>query len=479
MKRFEIFFGVIKVPIDFIMTVLAFLAAYQLRLVTEPIQGIAKPIDYSVLPTIKEYLFFSLAAASVLIIINAIAKAYTLKTTSKFSKEFKKVLSSWTLWAMFMISYFFLTRTFPFSRLAIVYSWGLTLTFILIGRVLIKIIQNGFLKAGIGKRKIVFIGDNKITKELVKVLKNDITYKIIGLIDSTQNNSKIKNLGKISQLEYIIKKHQIDEVIQTKTDLTIAQSEDILGLCDLHHINYRFVPDLIEVRRANIFIETIGQVPVINLKPTPLDGWGKVAKRILDLLGAGFGLILLSPILLITTIAIKLDSKGPILFTKLDNGQPVKRVGQHGKLFKFYKFRSMRPNTHNLRYNELQDKNTRTEGPLIKIKDDPRVTRVGKFIRKYSIDELPQLWNVLIGNMSLVGPRPHLPEEVAHYQDHHRFVLTIKPGLTGIPQTSGRSDLNFEDEVKLDRYYIENWSIPLDLKIIVKTIGVIVKGHEE
>ncbi|MBT4366140.1 exopolysaccharide biosynthesis polyprenyl glycosylphosphotransferase, partial [Candidatus Peregrinibacteria bacterium] len=183
---------------------------------------------------------------------------------------------------------------------------------------------------------------------------------------------------------------------------------------------------------------------------------------------------------LITAIAIKLGSKGPILFSKLDNGTTVKRVGQHGHLFPFYKFRSMHDKTHSLRYSkELADKNIREGSPLVKIKDDPRVTRVGRVIRKCSIDELPQLWNVLIGNMSLVGPRPHLPEEVAKYKGHHKFVLTIKPGITGLPQTSGRSDLDFETETRLDRFYIENWSIWFDTKLIFKTIGILLKGYKE
>ena len=168
-----------------------------------------------------------------------------------------------------------------------------------------------------------------------------------------------------------------------------------------------------------------------------------------------------------------------IIFSRLDDGTPVKRVGHKGRHFKFYKFRSMHPNTDSHRYSELAHKNTRQDGPLVKIKDDPRVTRVGRFIRKYSIDELPQLVNVLLGHLSLVGPRPHLPEEVAKYKRHHKFVLTIKPGLTGLPQTSGRSDLSFDEEVKLDRYYIENWSLWLDIKLVFKTIGVILRGHDE
>lgn len=479
MKRFEIFFGVIKVPVDFMMTVLAFLAAYELRLITEPIKGIAKPIDYSTLPTITEYLQFSFKAAALLVIIFAIGKAYILKSTTKFSKEAWKSTLLGGVWIMAIITFFFFNRTFPFSRLAILYSWTLSIFFIILGRALINSIQKGFIKIGIGKRNILFIGNNKITEELSSQLSKNSSYKILGLIGKEGIKGTVKRLGSISQLEYIIKKRKIDEIILTEDPSKEMKEIEILELCNLKHITYRFVPNLVDVQRTNIDIETIAAIPIITLKPTPLDGWGKVSKRILDIIGAVFGFIIFSPILLITAIAIKLDSKGPILFTKLDNGSPVKRVGQEGKLFKFYKFRSMQPNTHNLRYTELAEKNLRTSGPLIKIEKDPRVTKIGNFIRKFSIDELPQLWNVLIGNMSLVGPRPHLPEEVAKYKKHHKFVLTIKPGLTGLPQINGRSDLDFEKEMKLDRYYIENWSILLDIKIIFKTIGVILKGYKE
>jgi exopolysaccharide biosynthesis polyprenyl glycosylphosphotransferase len=479
MKKSEITFGILKIPIDILMTILAFFAAYQLRLLTEPIKGIAKPIDLSVLPSVKEYLIFSVSAAIALSIIFGLGKMYVLKTTHQFSKESRKVITMCGIWAMAIITYFFFTRTFPFSRLAIIYSWTLTVIFVIFGRALIRIIQNYFLKIGIGQRTLIFIGNNNITRDLYEQLKLNSNYKILGVICDSKTKSDIKKLGSMSQLEYILKKRKVDEVIQTKSDMTASQAEDILEICDIYHINYKFVPDLVEVRRTNIEVKTIGSIPIIDLKPTPLDGWGKVNKRIMDVIGSSLGFIALSPIFLITAIAIKAESKGPILFTKLDDGSPVKRVGQHGKLFKFYKFRSMYPNTNDLRYTSLAEKNIRKEGPLVKIINDPRITKVGKFIRKYSIDELPQLWNVLIGNMSLVGPRPHLPEEVAKYSNHHRFVLTIKPGLTGLPQTSGRSDLSFEEEIKLDRFYIENWSIIRDIKLILKTLGVILKGYKE
>ena len=465
MKRSEILFGLLKIPVDFISVVLAFLLAYNLRLITEPITLIAKPIDYEALPTITEYFEFSIYPAIALILVFAIGHMYSLRSNLKFSEDFKKTFLLVLLWVMFIITYFYFSRTFPFSRLAMLYSWGITFVFVAFGRGIIKIIQRMFLKAGIGRTKVLFVGNNKITTELIKTLKKDKNYKVLGTIG--------KDLGPITELRSIAKRLGAEEIIQTSSDLSETRSKDILEFCEEHHIEYTFVPDLMEVQRTNIDIKMTAGIPLITLKKTPLDGWGKVLKRTLDITGSILGLIGLSPILLIVAIAIKLGSKGPIIYK-------AKRVGQHGHKFSFHKFRSMKDGSHKERYSEeLASQNTRTGTPLVKIKDDPRVTKIGHFIRKFSIDELPQLWDVLRGDMSLVGPRPHLPEEVAKYQRHHKFVLTIKPGITGLPQTSGRSDLDFETEARLDRFYIENWSIWFDTKLVFKTIGILLKGYKE
>ncbi|GAB6150675.1 sugar transferase [Clostridium novyi] len=187
-------------------------------------------------------------------------------------------------------------------------------------------------------------------------------------------------------------------------------------------------------------------------------------KRIIDMFGALCGIIILLPIILITAVAIKLDSKGPIFFSQ-------ERVGKNGKVFKMYKFRSMIINAEEVLY-KLKEKNEMS-GPMFKMKDDPRVTRVGKFIRKTSIDELPQLINVLKGEMSLVGPRPNLPREVEQFSDHQKLKLLAKPGLTCYWQVSGRSSIGFEEWMELDIKYIKERSTWTDIKLIFKTVGVL------
>ncbi len=477
MKLSEIILGLLKIPTDFLMGIFAFLIAYQLRTKTDLIPGIQLPLDLHSFPPFNEYLQFSAIAIAALVMLLALNKAYSLKTTRSLNKEIGQVWIISGTWFMLIIAYFFIIREFPFSRLALAYSWIITAIFVAAGRSIIRFIEYFLLQAGIGKRKLLFIGNNHITDVLYKSMKKNPKYTVVGILGKQEGSHK--NLGNIQDLGSIIKKHHIEEILQTTSDITHAQAEDILEFCRENHVGYRFVPDLVAMHKTNIDIETEKGYPIITLKPTPLDGWGRVLKRIFDLAGALIGIVILSPIMIFSAIAIRLDSKGTILFKYLDDGARVKRVGQKGKLFNFYKFRTMKPGTHNLRYNELSENDVRKDQPLVKIKNDPRITRVGKFLRKTSIDELPQLFNVLKGEMSLVGPRPHLPEEVDNYKDHHKFVLTIKPGITGLAQISGRSDLEFEEEVRLDSYYIENWSLWMDIKIIFKTVGVLFNDYQE
>ncbi len=191
-------------------------------------------------------------------------------------------------------------------------------------------------------------------------------------------------------------------------------------------------------------------------------------KRTIDVVASALGLIALSPLLLATALAVKLDSKGPVFFKQV-------RVGRNGRLFGMLKFRSMRPDADKL-VAQLRAANEQ-EGPVFKMTRDPRVTRVGAFIRRYSIDELPQLWNVLVGDMSLVGPRPPIPAEVAQYQPWQRRRLSMRPGITGLWQVSGRNAIKFEQWMYLDMQYVDHWSLAQDLRLLLRTIPVVVTGR--
>lgn len=223
-------------------------------------------------------------------------------------------------------------------------------------------------------------------------------------------------------------------------------------------------PALTDVAGPRIHTQPVNGLPLIHVSTPKLEGIKGVTKRAFDILGALFGLIVLSPVFLITAIAVRVDSKGPIFFHQ-------KRVGKSGEIFYMHKFRSMVVDAEAQKA-ALMDQNE-GNGVLFKMKKDPRITKVGEFIRRYSIDELPQLWNVLVGEMSIVGPRPPVPDEVETYEKHVHRKFLVQPGITGLWQVSGRSSLSWEDSVRLDLYYVENWSLVQDLVILFKTVRAV------
>lgn len=467
MKRSEIIFGLAKIPVDITAIMLAAITAYDLRKIVEPIPGLQLPFNAETFQPFNEYMEFSVAAAIGLLIIFAFSKLYSLKTTTTIWREILKIFVATSIWLMAIIAYFFVIREFPFSRLELGYTWILTIVFVSFGRVLIKIIQRLLLRFNIGKTNILVLGETNTALLICGALAKQKDYNVLRL------DAGIKT---IEDLERAIKSKKIDEIIQSKSDI---KKSEILEFCRENQIIYKFIPDLVEAQQTNIHISEISNIPIISLKPTPLDGWGRVSKRTFDIFGSLISLIITSPIMLATAILVKSTSAGPILFSRKDDGNPVKRIGQNAEPFRFYKFRTMQPGTDSMRYTTLAHLNARNGTPLVKIKNDPRVTTLGKFLRKTSLDELPQLWCVFKGDMSLVGPRPHLPEEVEKYKKQDHFVFTIKPGITGMAQIKGRSDLDFETEMQLDAYYIRNWSIWLDIKILLKTFAALFKGYEE
>ena len=478
MKRSEIAFDILRVPLDFLAVLLGFFLGYELRLKGDFIPGHQFDLNPEQLLPLAEYFKFSLIFAGMFIAVFILFGLYNLKNTEKLSSELKKILTHSVIWLLVMLAYFFIIREVFFSRLVLGFSFAITVGIIMGGRIILSMIENRLLAMGIGRRKVLLIGANKISRRIAEKFIKDPHYKVAGyLVARHAKIDGLKKLGTIKDLAKVVRRYKIEEIVQTSQNLTEIQDHEILAFCQENHLQYRFVPDILAVERSNVEIVPVAGYPLIHLKPTPLDGWGKVYKRIFDIFASGIGILLLSPLLTAVAIGIKLDSKGPILFSRLDDGSPACRVGQHGKTFQFFKFRTMKHKTHNMRYCELAEKNSRGKGPLVKIKDDPRITRLGKFLRRTSIDELPQLWNVFIGHMSLVGPRPHLPEEVEKYENHHKFLLTIKPGITGLSQINGRSNLDFETEVRLDSYYIKHWTPFFDLKILLKTVFVVLGGH--
>jgi exopolysaccharide biosynthesis polyprenyl glycosylphosphotransferase len=466
MKKSEIIFNVILVPLDFVAIVVAAFFSYYLRNTVSLNTLFIGSVQF----TLEQYILTTLIGSLVFLLFLALNGLYVLKNTRRIYGEIFKVFVATSTATLTIIIALFFTQHSEASRFLILGVWLFSFVFITIERVVLRIIQRALFRRGRLTRKIVLIGNNHATRELAKTYKENprLGYTVVDDIQEMDVEHTLQRLSQIKNSE------AIDEIVQANPVFSAEDVSRIVDFCYEYHIDFKYTPDIFKVQATNIAIQTISGIPVIELKKTPLEGWGRVAKRIIDIIGGLVGIILFGIPMLIVAFAVKLDSEGPVIYKN-------ERVNHRGKKFYVFKFRSYKKEfctgdiyggkQASQLEDELIQKMSLREGPLHKIdaSKDFRLTRVGKFIRKTSLDELPQFFNVFLGDLSLVGPRPHMPKEVAKYKKHHKRVLTIKPGVTGLPALNGRSDLSFDDEVRLDLYYIENWSLLLDLKILLMT----------
>lgn len=468
MKKSELFFSALQVPVDFIMIVLAAISAFSIRNLPQIL--ILKPKLYNF--PFEDYLKIVLLTAPLFILIYALEGLYSIKVTKKFWKEAMKVFSANSIGLLIIIVAIFLKREWFSSRFIILAAWGIGTFYVIFARYWLQFFQKHLLiSRGIGVHRVLLIGRNGKLDAIRRLIQKNkkLGYQVVDQIESPH----------LRLIKEIRKNKGIDEIILCEPSITDDEQEKLIDYCAINNIVYKSIATTFQT--SNIKMSVLGDEPLIEIQHTPLDGWGKILKRIFDILASLIGIILTSPLMLLTALAIYLESrgKGPIIYKN-------ERVGSDGKKFFVYKFRYLKweycitKNNPNFKEainfeKELIKKQSVRQGPLYKIKNDPRKTYVGSLIEKLSIDELPQFFNVLSGSMTLVGPRPHQEREVEKYMEYHRRLLTIKPGVTGMAQISGRSDLDFEREYKLDLYYIENWSLWLDIQICFKTIGVLFK----
>lgn len=317
--------------------------------------------------------------------------------------------------------------------------------------------------------RILLVGDIERFEKFKKYLyKSNTIVKVVGYVNMDAGEEDDRYIGHISELERLVLENGIGEVyiMHSKTDLVDIQ--EYIDICMDMGVSVRIIMNIFKARNAQSYVSSIGTYPVITYHRVCLNASSKIIKRVIDIFGSLVGIIVFSPVMLITAVAIKLDSKGPVIFKQ-------ERVGLNGQHFNMFKFRSMCVNAEELKA-KLMEHNEVEGGLMFKMKDDPRITRVGRFIRKTSIDELPQFFNVLIGNMSLVGTRPPTMDEVALYSRAQWRRMSIKPGITGMWQVSGRSEIkDFDQIVELDTIYIDRWSIWFDFKIMFKTVLCLIR----
>jgi len=358
-----------------------------------------------------------------------------------------------------------------YSRLIFLYAGFLIVVFLSTSRIALVIISARMRARGVGIDRVLILGAGEVGRTVMRtiVARPELGYRIVGLLDDNPekgetNIGPFKALGGLDNLPSVLSAECITEVIIA---LPWSYHRKILGLitqCERAGVRARLVPDIFQLTLSRVDVDDLGGIPLIGVKPVAIRGTSLAIKRVMDLALGMLFLVISLPLLGIIALAIRLDSPGPAVFKQ-------SRVGKGSREFMCYKFRSMREGAEAEQEN-LLDLNE-ASGPLFKIKDDPRMTRVGRFLRRISLDELPQIYNVLRGEMSLVGPRPALPSEVARYQEWHKQRLEAPPGITGLWQVSGRSQLTFDEMCLLDIFYIENYGPVLDLRILLKTVPAV------
>lgn len=387
---------------------------------------------------------------------------YTSKRTARRKYEVYGIVKANTVGALLFTVVLYVINEPNFSRSMIVIFYGLNTTLSILSRQILRNLLQYFRRKGYNLKHILLVGYSRAAEEYITRINSNPQwgYVVRGILDDRVPRGTIykgvKVLGSIANLMIILPENKLDEIAITLSLQDYGRLEEIVDLCEKSGVHTKFIPDYNSLIPSRPYTEDLMGLPVINIRYVPLTNtlnW--VAKRIVDVVGSAVGLVLVSPIMLLTAIAVKVSSPGPVIFKQ-------ERIGLHNKPFQMYKFRTM----------ELQKE--AAEKKAWTVKDDPRVTKVGKFLRRTSLDEFPQLYNILRGDMSLVGPRPERPlfvekfkEEIPRYMIKHQ----VRPGLTGWAQINGyRGDTSIRKRIDYDIFYIENWTMGLDIKILFLTI---------
>ncbi|MHB1355767.1 MAG: sugar transferase [Anaerolineae bacterium] len=460
----------LKPLMDLVLVLLAFGIAYYLRYEVQWFRQVepAYRVPFQV------YIPSMLGLTGVTLLSYWIEGAYRQERDRHFLAEFSVVLRGGLTGITVTIFVVFLASPGYYSRLIFAYT-GLAIVFLVgLSRGIERTVFVNQHRRGIGVSRVLLIGAGDVAHTIIRTIyaRPELGYQIIGFLDDDPGRSqtdigRFHALGTTDLLPRVLGEQRIDEIIIALPWGAHRKIVNMIDLCEKRHVAVHIIPDLYQLTLSRVGMTNLNGIPLLSLHEPALRDWQVLLKRTLDVILSIVVLVILSPVILVTVIAILIDSKGPIIFSQ-------ERVGKDDRAFKLYKFRSMHVGAEE-RVGILAEHNE-ASGPLFKIRNDPRCTKVGKFIRRASIDELPQFWNVLKGDMSIIGPRPALRSEVEKYEPWHLRRLEVSPGITGLWQVSGRSDLTFDEMVLLDVYYIENWSPILDLGILLKTIPTVVMG---
>ena len=456
-RRSDFVFEVAKVAGDIFALNFAFMFSYWLRFNT----GLF-PMPYAA-PDVAAYIKPLPIITIILIFIIRSFNLYASRRRLSIVDESFQIIKAMTMGLFVLMAATFIYREFSYSRIMLVVCWANLIFFISLTRFILNRIRLKTRSFNKDYSKLLIIGTGTTAQKLVSHISNDPhwNYKVVGFI-STSDDTKQDNviglpiLGNLDNISEILSKKDIDEVILADVSLPRARIISLILECEKRLIHFRLIADLLGMITSQVDMENVDGIPLLGLKESPLAAvYNRFTKRCIDIVGSLFGLIILSPIFLLIAILVKATSKGPVFYFQ-------KRVGEDRKRFAIIKFRTM------------IYKAEKKTGAVWAVKNDPRRTKIGAFLRESNLDELPQLINVLSGQMSLVGPRPERPkfvgkfkEDIPRYMARHK----IKSGITGWAQANGlRGDTSIEERTKYDLYYVENWSLMLDIKILIISV---------
>ncbi len=441
---------------DVCTVLLSFFIAYKLRF-----SGLIISADKGI-PSLEAYFRAMFVVIPAYLLMFRTYQLYRPERHVRRIYELLNMVKATTMATIILMAVTFVYREFSYSRAVLLLAWGVSILLSGIGRYFLIQVEY-FICREKEQDQVLIVGINKNTRVLIKWVETNPHYgqKIVGVLTyNNVNNEKhfenIPILGNISDLDEIIEREHIDEVIVTDSGISKEKVGDLMLKCENKMIDFKLAADFYGLITQHVDVEYISNVPLIGLKSLPLDDmWNRVIKRLFDLTVSSLVLIMLCPLFVLIAILIKLSSSGPIFYRQ-------ERIGRDGKRFNIYKFRTMVANA---------EKET---GPVWAKPDDSRVTLLGRFLRKFNLDELPQLWNVCIGNMSLVGPRPERSHFVEQFRDQIPRYMSrhkIKSGLTGWAQIHGlRGNTSLEERIQYDLYYMENWTLMMDVEILFATL---------
>ena len=464
------FYSLLLVLVDMLILLAAFSLAYIIR-----VQYDNRPLLASVYA--REYVQAFLVIVPIWVVIFASLGLYNASTYNRRLVEWGKILLGAFIGILVIIGWEYITgkHIFP-ARLVAVYGFFGSFFLLLLGREILRFVRTQLFRFGRGISRVLIVGDSSATRDIADNLSFTARsgYKIVAIAGPAKVIPPGLDVEHFTTVEAALKKIndlRITTIIQTDLYDSAERNQRILGAAQTHHVAYSFIPGEPEFYTGKNTVDVFLGYPMISVSQTPLVGWGAIAKTIFDVITSLVLIVILSPVFLLLVVLQKIFNPGPVFYVS-------KRLSQFSKPVNLIKFRSMRPEfggrdaADEFRAMGRDDLATEYE-QYRKVVSDPRITRFGKFLRDTSLDELPQLFNVLRGDLSLVGPRPILPQEAKFSPARTALLHSVKSGVTGLWQVSGRSNLSFEERIELELFYAQNWSFWLDVKILFKTVAVV------